>query len=206
MSSAGGRWCTIINRLNRWGKTCLRTISTCYRNRPPALQHEHWLTIRTQKMVASGSSELTESKDSMPAKRRSRKPDCRDGRKSEVVPIRMERGQTLFPSGQLIHSSEPNTSLTRSRRTFIGYYVDSMTEQLAKFYHPVLDMEGNMISEWYPRGSKQWTLLIVQEKVKVSVLRRNNFVGYFLTLTTGNYIESSKYFYQIETGDYTETR
>ena len=98
-------------------------------------------------MVASGSSELTESKDSMPAKRRSRKPDCRDGRKSEVVPIRMERGQTLFPSGQLIHSSEPNTSLSRSRRTFFGYYVDSMTEQLAKFYHPVLDMEGNMISE-----------------------------------------------------------
>ena len=43
----------------------------------------------------------------------------------------------------------------------------------------------------------------MQEKVKVSVLRRNNFVGYFLNLTTGNYIESSKYFYQIETGDYT---
>ena len=37
----GGRRCTIINRLNRWGKTCLRTISTCCRNRPPALQHEH---------------------------------------------------------------------------------------------------------------------------------------------------------------------
>jgi len=83
----------------------------------------------------------------MPAKRRSRKSDCRDGRKSEVVPIRMEQGQTLFPSGQLIHSSEPNTSLTRSRRTFIGHYADSMTEQLAKLYHPVLDMEGNTISD-----------------------------------------------------------
>ena len=37
----GGRRCTIINRLNRWGKTCLRTTSTCYRNRPPALQRGH---------------------------------------------------------------------------------------------------------------------------------------------------------------------
>ena len=67
--------------------------------------------------------------------------------KSKVIPIRMQRGQTLFFNGQLIHGSEPNKSLTRSRRTFIGHYVDSMTEQLAKFYHPILDMEGNTISD-----------------------------------------------------------
>jgi len=68
-------------------------------------------------------------------------------KKSEVIPICMKRGQTLFFNGQLIHGSGPNKSLTRSRRTFIGHYVDSMTEQLAKFYHPILDMEGNTISD-----------------------------------------------------------
>ena len=66
---------------------------------------------------------------------------------SEVVSICMKRGQTLFFNGQLIHGSEPNKSVTRSRRTFIGHYVDSMTEKLAKFYHPILDMDGNIISD-----------------------------------------------------------
>ena len=66
--------------------------------------------------------------------------------KSNIVPICMKRGQTLFFSGQLIHGSEPNHSHTRSRRTFIGHYVDNMTENLAKFYHPVLDMQGNVVS------------------------------------------------------------
>ena len=66
--------------------------------------------------------------------------------RSEIVPIYMQRGQTLFFNGQLIHGSSPNKSLTRSRRTFIGHYVDSMTERLAKFYHPILDMDGNKVS------------------------------------------------------------
>jgi len=65
--------------------------------------------------------------------------------KSNIVPICMKRGQTLFFSGQLIHGSEPNHSHTRSRRTFIGHYVDNMTENLARFYHPVLDMQGNVV-------------------------------------------------------------
>ena len=63
-----------------------------------------------------------------------------------IIPICMKRGQTLFFSGQLIHGSEPNYSHTRSRRTFIGHYVDNMTENLAKFYHPVLDMQGQVVS------------------------------------------------------------
>ena len=65
---------------------------------------------------------------------------------SDIIPICMERGQTLFFSGQLIHGSEPNHSHTRSRRTFIAHYVDNMTENLAKFYHPVLDMQGQVVN------------------------------------------------------------
>ncbi|MEM7127556.1 MAG: phytanoyl-CoA dioxygenase family protein [Chloroflexota bacterium] len=64
----------------------------------------------------------------------------------EIVPIPMRRGQTLFFSGQLIHGSEPNRSSTRSRRTFIGHYVDNATQKLAEFYHPILDMTGNVVS------------------------------------------------------------
>lgn len=64
----------------------------------------------------------------------------------EIVPVPMQRGQTLFFSGQLIHGSENNTSATRSRRTFIGHYVDDATEKLAQFYHPILDMDGNVVS------------------------------------------------------------
>ena len=67
-------------------------------------------------------------------------------RKLNVLPICMKRGQTLFFSGQLVYGSEPNQSHTRSRRTFIGHYVDNMTENLAKFYHPVLDMQGQVVS------------------------------------------------------------
>tara|TARA_B100001105_G_C22384552_1_gene441226 strand:+ start:120 stop:956 length:837 start_codon:yes stop_codon:yes gene_type:complete len=67
-------------------------------------------------------------------------------REPNIIPICMKRGQTLFFSGQLIHGSEPNYSHTRSRRTFIGHYVDNMTENLAKFYHPVLDMQGQVVS------------------------------------------------------------
>ena len=66
-------------------------------------------------------------------------------REPNIIPICMKRGQTLFFSGQLIHGSEPNHSHTRSRRTFIGHYVDNMTENLAKFYHPILDMQGNVV-------------------------------------------------------------
>jgi ectoine hydroxylase-related dioxygenase (phytanoyl-CoA dioxygenase family) len=67
-------------------------------------------------------------------------------REPNIIPICMKRGQTLFFSGQLIHGSEPNYSHTRSRRTFIGHYVDNMTENIAKFYHPVLDMQGQVVS------------------------------------------------------------
>lgn len=63
----------------------------------------------------------------------------------EIRPVPMQRGQTLFFNGQLIHGSYANISKTRSRRTFIGHYVDSATTSLSKFYFPLLNMQGGEV-------------------------------------------------------------
>lgn len=62
------------------------------------------------------------------------------------VPVPVKRGQTLFFGGNVIHGSGPNRTKDRSRRTFIGHYVDEATEQLGKHYHPVVDMQQRVVS------------------------------------------------------------
>jgi ectoine hydroxylase-related dioxygenase (phytanoyl-CoA dioxygenase family) len=67
-------------------------------------------------------------------------------RETKPVPVPVNRGQTLFFGGNLIHGSGPNRSKDRCRRTFIGHYVDAATQSLAQFYHPILDRHGNTLS------------------------------------------------------------
>lgn len=67
-------------------------------------------------------------------------------RKATPIPVPVKRGQTLFFGGNLIHGSGPNRTKDRFRRTFIGHYVDQSTDSLAKFYHPVLDRNGKVVS------------------------------------------------------------
>jgi phytanoyl-CoA hydroxylase len=62
------------------------------------------------------------------------------------VPVRVPRGATMFFSGNLVHGSGPNRTQDRSRRTFIGHYIDAASEQVSKFYHPVLAMDGSVVS------------------------------------------------------------
>jgi len=62
------------------------------------------------------------------------------------VPLEVERGQTVFFSGNLIHGSGPNRTTDRSRRTFIGHYIDEASEQVAQFYHPVINARGEVVS------------------------------------------------------------
>ncbi|TVR47635.1 MAG: phytanoyl-CoA dioxygenase family protein [Puniceicoccaceae bacterium] len=62
------------------------------------------------------------------------------------VPVPVRRGQTMFFGGQLIHGSGPNRHPTRSRRTFIGHYIDEASDQVARFYHPVLNRRGEPVS------------------------------------------------------------
>ncbi|MCU0792711.1 MAG: phytanoyl-CoA dioxygenase family protein [Opitutaceae bacterium] len=67
-------------------------------------------------------------------------------RDAKPIPVTVPRGSTMFFGGQLIHGSGPNRTATTSRRTFIGHYVDAATTSLSKFYHPVLDARGQVVS------------------------------------------------------------
>ena len=66
------------------------------------------------------------------------------GHKPQAVSVK--RGQTMFFGGGVIHGSGPNRSKDRWRRTFIGHYVDETTESLSRFYHPVVNMSGEVVS------------------------------------------------------------
>src|SRR5262249_7898503 len=60
----------------------------------------------------------------------------------EVQAVRMEPGDVLFFNGTLVHGSYPNTSADRFRRALIGHYIHGAAEQVARFYHPALRMDG----------------------------------------------------------------
>jgi phytanoyl-CoA hydroxylase len=70
------------------------------------------------------------------------KPFPRDARPEPVI---VPAGATMFFHGQLIHGSGPNRTTDRSRRTFIGHYIDETSEQVAQFYHPVLNAHGDPV-------------------------------------------------------------
>lgn len=67
-------------------------------------------------------------------------------RDCKPVPVPVKRGQTLFFGGNVIHGSGPNRTRDKFRRTFIGHYVDESTAQLARHYHPVIDMQQRVVS------------------------------------------------------------
>lgn len=67
-------------------------------------------------------------------------------RDQKPVPVVVPRGSTMFFGGNLIHGSGPNRTEDRWRRTFIGHYIDQASEQVAKYYHPVLNMRGEVVS------------------------------------------------------------
>jgi ectoine hydroxylase-related dioxygenase (phytanoyl-CoA dioxygenase family) len=62
---------------------------------------------------------------------------------AQVHPIQMAAGDVLFFNGALVHGSYPNTTADRFRRALIGHYIEGAAEQVAKFYHPALRMDGS---------------------------------------------------------------
>jgi ectoine hydroxylase-related dioxygenase (phytanoyl-CoA dioxygenase family) len=62
------------------------------------------------------------------------------------IPVTVPKGATLFFGGNLVHGSGPNRTQDRSRRTFIGHYIDEASERVGKHYHPVLAMDGTVVS------------------------------------------------------------
>lgn len=62
---------------------------------------------------------------------------------TEVTPALMQPGDVLFFNGQVVHGSTPNSTDDRFRRSLIGHYIQGDAEQVSKFYHPALTMDGN---------------------------------------------------------------
>lgn len=60
-----------------------------------------------------------------------------------ITPLRMRAGDVLFFNGALVHGSFPNTSTDRFRRALIAHYIEGAAEQVAKFYHPAIKMDGS---------------------------------------------------------------
>ena len=63
---------------------------------------------------------------------------------AEPVPVLMEPGDVLFFNGSLVHGSKPNRS-DRFRRALIGHYIEGDARQVARWYHPVLGMDGREV-------------------------------------------------------------
>ncbi len=64
---------------------------------------------------------------------------------TETLPMIMKAGDVLFFNGQLVHGSFPNQTDHRFRRSLIGHYIGGEAQEVAKFYHPALRMDGSTI-------------------------------------------------------------
>lgn len=84
-----------------------------------------------------------------------------DGMQAE--PVLMKAGDVLFFNGQLIHGSFPNTSSDRFRRSLIGHYIVGEAEQVAKFYHPVLRMDGAPVALGVSEGGSECGVWVDEE-------------------------------------------
>jgi phytanoyl-CoA hydroxylase len=67
-------------------------------------------------------------------------------REAKPIPVTVPHGSTMFFGGQLIHGSGPNRTKDTSRRTFIGHYVNETTTSMSKFYHPIHNRHGEVVS------------------------------------------------------------
>jgi hypothetical protein len=61
------------------------------------------------------------------------------------VPVLLEPGDVLFFNGSLVHGSLPNRSTDRFRRALIGHYVSADATEVTKGYHPVYNMDGEVV-------------------------------------------------------------
>jgi len=65
---------------------------------------------------------------------------------ADVRPVLMQAGDVLFFNGQLVHGSYPNSSQDRFRRSLIGHYIQGDAEQVGRWYHPALRMDGSVVA------------------------------------------------------------
>lgn len=89
------------------------------------------------------------------------------------VPVIMEAGDVLFFNGQLIHGSFPNTSANRFRRALIGHYIVGEAEKVARFYHPILRMDGTEVTLGVSEGGGACGVWVEQDGTPVVEMQAN---------------------------------
>lgn len=85
----------------------------------------------------------------------------------EVHPVCMDPGDVLFFNGALVHGSYPNITEDRFRRALIGHYIEGAAEQVAKFYHPALRMDGTPLELDISQGGGACGVWVEREGVPV---------------------------------------
>ena len=65
----------------------------------------------------------------------------------EPVPVLLNAGDVLLFNGQIVHGSYRNKTTDRWRRSLIFHYVPESCEEVAEFYHPLLDFEGDAVDK-----------------------------------------------------------
>jgi phytanoyl-CoA hydroxylase len=65
----------------------------------------------------------------------------------QPVAARLEPGDVLFFTGNVIHGSRPNQTQDQWRRSFICHYVPRRSTHIAQWFQPALDFAGNEVGD-----------------------------------------------------------
>ncbi len=93
-----------------------------------------------------------------------------------ATPVVMQAGDVLFFNGQLVHGSLPNRTTDRFRRALIGHYIVGEAEQVSRYYHPVLRMDGSEIELGSSADGSQcgtWVDVDGQPEIEMIPISRN---------------------------------
>ena len=69
----------------------------------------------------------------------------------------------MFFNGSLVHGSFPNTTTDRFRRSLIGHYIQGDAEQVGRWYHPALRMDGTPLELDVSPGGMQCGVWVEQD-------------------------------------------
>jgi len=73
-----------------------------------------------------------------------------EGRRLRQVPLKA--GDVLYFNGSIVHGSFPNTTADRFRRSLIYHYIPAGCAEVAGFYHPLLALDGTVVSKPVAEG------------------------------------------------------
>jgi phytanoyl-CoA hydroxylase len=83
------------------------------------------------------------------------------------APVIMQPGDVLFFNGSLVHGSFPNKTTDRFRRSLIGHYIEGDSEKVARWYQPVLRMDGSVVEVGASEKGSQCGVWVTQDGKEV---------------------------------------